>query len=357
MRPTGLTAVYLGLSAATSLADNGIPRPDHVVIVIEENHSYSEVIGVGTAPYINSLASGGALMTASYAITHPSQPNYLAFFSGSTQGVTNDGVYPHSQFTAANLGAKLLAAGLTFGGYSETMPSVGYDSASYGTAPATYQRKHNPWVNWQDSTSPLPPNKLPASVNMPYAGYFPSSANYASLPALCFVVPNQLNDMHDGTVAQGDTWLQNNLSAYAGWCAAHNSLLIVTWDEDDSTSANHIATIFYGPMVVPGQYGQVINHYSVLRTLEDMFGLAHDAGSASATSITSIWVIPPPPPCYPNCDASTSPPILNVADFFCFLNAFANGDTYANCDASTTPPVLNVIDFSCFLNRFAAGCS
>ncbi len=61
-------------------------------------------------------------------------------------------------------------------------------------------------------------------------------------------------------------------------------------------------------------------------------------------------------PCYPNCDNSTTPPILNVLDFACFLNAFSSGDTYANCDNSTTPPVLNVLDFSCFINAFAAGC-
>jgi hypothetical protein len=61
--------------------------------------------------------------------------------------------------------------------------------------------------------------------------------------------------------------------------------------------------------------------------------------------------------CYANCDASTTPPILNINDFICFLNRFAAGDPYANCDGSTTPPVLNVLDFTCFLNRFAAGCS
>ena len=64
-----------------------------------------------------------------------------------------------------------------------------------------------------------------------------------------------------------------------------------------------------------------------------------------------------PPPCYANCDGSTTPPILNVLDFGCFLNQFAAGDTRANCDGSTTVPVLNVLDFGCFLNRFAAGCS
>jgi acid phosphatase len=325
--------------------------PDHVVIVIEENHSFSEIIGSPSAPYINSLAAGGALMTSSYGITHPSQPNYLAFFSGSTQGVINDSVYPHSLFTAPNLGAKLLAAGLSFAGYSETMPSVGYDGASFGTAPATYQRKHNPWVNWQDSTTPLPANKLPPSVNLPFAGYFPSAANYASLPRLCFVIPNQLNDMHDGTVAQGDTWLQNNFSAYAAWCQDHNSLLLVTWDEDDASAGNRIATIFYGPMVVPGHYAETINHYNVLRTLEDMFALPHTAGTVAAAPILDIWV-----PCYANCDGSTAAPVLNVADFSCYLQRFAAGEPYANCDGSTAAPTLNVADFGCFLQRFAAGC-
>ena len=290
MRPPILGSLAIVLTPGI-LTAAGVSRPDHVVIVIEENHSYSEIIGVSAAPYINNtLAAGGALMTSSYAISHPSQPNYIAFFSGSTQGVTTDNVYPHSMFTAPNLGEKLLYAGFTFGGYSETMPSVGYDGASAGSGSATYQRKHNPWGNWQDSTIPLPPNKLPPSVNMPYAGFFPSSANYDSLPTLCFVIPNQLDDMHDGTVAQGDAWLQANLSAYANWCMSHDSLLIVTWDEDDSSSSNHIATIFYGRMVVPGHYAQTINHYSVLRTIEDMYGLPHDAGSATATSITSIWV-------------------------------------------------------------------
>src|SRR5262245_45099820 len=113
-------AVFVVLAVSGAHADNGVPRPDHVVIVIEENHSYAQIIGSPSAPYINSLAAGGALMTQSYAITHPSQPNYVAFFSGATQGVTTDSMYPHSLFTAPNLGTKLLGAGLTFGGYSET---------------------------------------------------------------------------------------------------------------------------------------------------------------------------------------------------------------------------------------------
>ncbi len=284
-----LAGLVLMLAASRVRADNGVPSFDHVVIVIEENHASSQIIGSASAPYINSLAANGALMTQSFGITHPSQGNYIALFSGATQGVTDDSVYPHSQFTAPNLGAKLLASGLSFLGYSETMPSVGYDGAKFGSAPATYQRKHNPWVNWQDATVPLPANKLPASVNVPYAGFFPAAANFDTLPTLSFVIPNQLNDMHDGSVAQGDSWLQANLGAYADWCGAHNSLLIVTWDEDNGSAGNQIATIFHGACVIPGAYAQTINHYSVLRTLEDMYGLPHDAGSATASTITSIW--------------------------------------------------------------------
>jgi hypothetical protein len=169
------------------------------------------------------------------------------------------------------------------------MPSVGFDGASAGTSPAEYRRKHNPWVNWQDPGIPLPPNKLPAAVNMPYAGYFPAATAYDTLPTLSIVVPNQLDDMHDGTVAQGDAWLQANLGAYAAWCGSHNSLLIVTFDEDDGSASNHIATIFLGASVLPGQYTQTISHYSVLRTLENMYGLQHDAGSVTAAPITNIW--------------------------------------------------------------------
>ncbi len=273
-------------------ADNGVPRFSHVVIVIEENHAYSQIIGSPAAPYINSLAAGGASMTQSFGLLHPSQPNYIALFSGSTQGVTTDAVYPHSQFTGPNLGAKLLGAGFSFLGYSETMPFVGYDGASFGTAPATYQRKHNPWVNWQDSTIPLPANKLPPSINLPFAGYFPAANAFDSLPTVCFVIPDQLDDMHDGTIAQGDAWLQSNLGAYAAWCGSHDSLLIVTFDEDDKQSNNHIVTLFYGACVVPGNYSQTIDHYDVLRTLEDMFGLPHDDGSVTATSITNVFSCP-----------------------------------------------------------------
>jgi hypothetical protein len=247
-----------------------VPTPDHVVMVIDENHAYQQIIGSAAAPYINSLAAQGATFTNSFAIEHPSQPNYLDLFSGSNQGITSDSC-PHT-FT---LTGEYVPQGFTFGGYSEDMPSVGYTGCTY----QGYARKHNPWIDFTN---------VPAGDNLPFAGYFPS--DYSTLPTIAVVVPNLTDDMHNGTIQQGDTWLSNNLDSYVQWTYQNNSLFILTFDEDDSLHGNHITTIFVGPMVVPGQYAEHINHFNVLRTLEDMYGLPYQGASANVDPITDVWV-------------------------------------------------------------------
>lgn len=249
---------------------SSVPRPDHVVVVLEENHSYSDVIGNSSAPYLNSLAAGGASFTRSFGVTHPSEPNYLALFSGSTHSLTSDSC-PHS-YTTQNLGSELITAGDSFTGYSESMPSDGYTGCTSGA----YARKHNPWVNFTKD--------VPASSNRRFSE-FPT--DFTTLPTVSFVIPNLNDDMHNGTVSAGDSWLQSNLSAYAAWARTHNSLLIVTWDEDDNSSNNQIPTIFYGQHVKTGTYSESIKHYNVLRTLEDAYGLP-PVGTKSA-AITDCW--------------------------------------------------------------------
>src|SRR5262249_24435452 len=207
---------------------------------------------------------------ASFGVTHPSQPNYLDLFAGTDMGVVDDSRPVGLPFTVPNLGAGLRTAGFSFVGYSESLPSAGFDGDEFTTVPGQnqYQRKHNPWTNW--TNSPAGANQMPPSVNQTFTA-FPT--DFTQLPTVAIVVPNEQNDMHDGTIAAGDAWLKANLDSYAQWANNHNSLLLVTFDENDQSPGNHIPTIFDGPMVVPGSYSQVINHFNVLRTVEDMYGV------------------------------------------------------------------------------------
>lgn len=268
----GVIAVLL-FPTGPAMAGKRVPRPDHVVVVMEENHGYDQIIGSADAPYINSLASEGALFTDSHAIEHPSQPNYLDLFSGSNQGVTDDSC-PHS-FDADNEGHQLIAAGFRFAGYSEDLPAKGSEVCTYGT----YARKHAPWTDFTD---------LAARTNLPFTKFAKDFKN-VDLPAVSWVIPNLEHDMHNGTIAEGDSWLGDNLSGYVTWAQSHNSLLIVTWDEDEQKEGNRIATIFVGPMVKAGQYGEGVNHYRVLRTIEAMYGLAPLANAAGLKPIKDVW--------------------------------------------------------------------
>ncbi|KLL12476.1 acid phosphatase [Protofrankia coriariae] len=272
-----LAVASIGVWSAEPAHAAALPTPDHVVVVVLENHAYSQVIGSSSAPYINSLKTGGANLTASYAITHPSQPNYMALFSGGTQGITSDSCYTPGFSSAANLGSELIAAGLAWGSYNEGLPSQG--STVCSNSSTKYARKHNPWFGFSN---------VPTNTAYTFA-QFPT--NYSTLPKISFVVPNLCNDMHDCSVSTGDTWLQNNLGAYATWATTHNSLLIVTFDEDNSLNGNHIPTVLYGQHVTAGSSSSTTyNHYNLLRTLEDLAGLTTHAGSAaSASDITGIW--------------------------------------------------------------------
>ncbi len=258
-------------------------RPSHIVICIMENRAYTSIVGNVQAPCINSILSNAhtALLTKSYGLTHPSQPNYLMLYSGSTQGVSNNNIPSNLPFTTLNLGGSLINKSLTFIGYSEDLPSVG---SNVGTSGA-YARKHNPWVNWQGTGT----NGVPPTSNRPFSD-FPT--DYSTLPAVSFVVPNLDHDMHDGSIAVGDTWIQNNLAGYIQWCINNNSLFILTFDEDDNVSGNHILTSFTGQDVKGGSYSQPVTHYNILRTIEDLYQLPY-AGVSPRTLPIYPWVMFP----------------------------------------------------------------
>lgn len=270
-----------------------LPRPGHIIIVVDENHGYSQVVGSDNAPYINELLQSGALFTNSHGIGHPSQPNYLVLFSGNNQGVKNDNCLRHkTPFTTSNLGASLLQNGFTFKGYAQTMPSDGYLDCQYKISALTnsylYARKHAPWVNWLGNKE----NNFPDSLSLPMSKF---PIDYNSLPTVSFVIPDMDNDMHNSgkpgagaAIKRGDDWLKDNLERYIKWAQQHNSLFILTFDEDNFTQQNQIPTVFVGPMIKPGSYSEKINHYNVFNTIEALYGLADDS-SKNATVIRDVW--------------------------------------------------------------------
>jgi hypothetical protein len=325
-------ALGIGAVALTHTQGAPLPRPDHVVIVIFENKSYSQIIGNSAAPNINALAAEGAnfvnapadpnaATSGSHALRHPSQPNYLELFSGNNQGVLQDGrpgtssepLSPPLPFNTPNLAASLIAAGLTFTTYAESLPSVGFNGDAFTSNPAQnqYERKHNPVANWQAADAPSN-HHVPPAVNQPFSAFPTDASGYAALPTVAFVVPNEQNNMHDGSIAQGDAWLKTQiLDGYYQWAKTHNSLLIVTFDEDaTNTVSNQIVTIFAGALIKPGNYfetninppdtrppdgglitptGTAMTHYNVLRTVEEMYALAPIGGSTNTPPITDVW--------------------------------------------------------------------
>jgi phosphatidylinositol-3-phosphatase len=236
-------------------AEKNPPQPDHVVVAILENHSFSQIIKRSRAPYISSLAVNGALFVNAFGVSHPSAPNYFALFSGSTQGVSDN--HDHT-FNTPNLAEALQAAGKSFCGYVET-----------GSP-----RRHNPWESFTAARN--------TERNL---RDFPT--DFTRLPTVSFVIPNLSHDMHNGTVRDGDTWFRVHLGDYANWAKTHNSLLILTFDESDDK--NRIPTIIYGAHVRPGRYDQRITHYSVLSTLLAMYGLQPFAEAETTPPIRAIW--------------------------------------------------------------------
>ncbi|MFF5291042.1 alkaline phosphatase family protein [Paractinoplanes globisporus] len=278
MKRTGRVALAAAIAGAlvpvatARAAPPTVPRPDHVVIVMLENKRYDAVVGHPKAPWITALAHSSANMLRFYAETHPSQPNYLALFTGSTQAVTDNGC-PHDLGNRPNLGRQLIDAGRTFAGYAEDLPRAGWRGCSY----RGYVRRHSPWVNFSN---------LPAAANLPYSAF---PADYARLPTVAFVIPNLCHDMHDCPKEQSDAWLRRQFTPYIAWAKTHNSLFVLSFDEDNRTGGNRIATIIAGAGVRPGQYATRSDHYDLLHTLQQMYGLPFTGIAQGRAGIPDIW--------------------------------------------------------------------
>jgi phosphatidylinositol-3-phosphatase len=268
---TDRAAVTAPTGGGASSSAGAVTRPAHVVVVVFENKAYRQVIGDPAAPYLNALSGRAARFTNAHAETHPSQPNYIALFSGSTQGISSDRcLTPWPQ--RPNLGSQLIAAGDTFTGYAEDLPTAGYR----GCVAGRYAAKHNPWVDF---------GNVPAAANQPYTRW---PADLDRLPTVAFVIPNLCNDMHDCGVATGDAWARAHLDPYLRWADRHASRLVVTFDENDGSPGNQIATLIAGAGVRPAVHTEPIDHYTLLRTIEDWYGLPPIGNAATASPISDL---------------------------------------------------------------------
>jgi len=257
-------------SPSSSPAATPAPAPnlagyDHVVVIVLENHSFETVIGSPQAPYLNSFANHWSLATGYSGVSHPSLPNYLAMIGGTTFGITND--CTDCFVNAPSLPDRLEAAGKTWKGYMEGMPSPCYLGSS-----GLYAQKHNPFVYFD----PIRTDPARCARIVPYGQLAADFATPSTAPSFAFVTPNMCNDGHDCQLSTTDTWLTREVPALmlSPAFAGSRSLLVITFDEGEGGS-DRVATILAGSGVKTGfQSAATYNHYSLLRTIESLWGLA-----------------------------------------------------------------------------------
>jgi hypothetical protein len=266
---------------ATVTVKVAVPQSHHVVLVMEENQSYSTVVGQTSVwPNLNALIGQGALPTNYYADTHPSIGNYFMLTTG--QILTNDD-NSTQVWTADNIARRMLAAGVTFRVYAEGI-TQGYVGGNTGL----YLIRHNPFAMLSDVADS---STVANSVIRPFSK-FARDAAAENLPEFSYIVPDVNDDAHNGTPQQADSWLEANvatrLSSTAAFSAGGDGVLIVDFDEaatsDTTHGGGHVASVLWGPLVKAG-YQQtsatVYQHESMLRTVMELLSLTNPPGAAA----------------------------------------------------------------------------
>ena len=277
------TPITITVSGGTTT----VPASSHVFLLVEENHSYSSVIGSSSMPYLNGLASKYGLATQYYANTHPSIGNYFMMTTGAI--ITNNDSMCNTT-SNDNIVRHLLTAGKTWKSYAESLPSVGYTGCGSGA----YAKKHNPFAFFSDvANSSSEKNNL-----VPFTQFSKDLAN-GTLHQFSFIVPNLNDDAHDGTLTQADNWLEANvilpLFKTSMFKTGGDGLLIIVFDESvDSDTAHgggHVAAVVIGPKVKGGSKPTTLyQHQSTLKTLMEALGVKTFPGAAgSAQPITGVF--------------------------------------------------------------------
>ncbi len=278
--PTSTGTYELRLFAAngyTLLATSGqitVTKIEHVVWILMENHGYNDIIGSPSAPYVNSLANLYGLATNYFALSHPSLPNYIGLTSGSTQGITDDDGPPGHPLSVPSIFSQL--PGGQSRSLQESMPS-NCDASDYTSAAGTYYVHHNPQAYYTNLGTDC------SNYDVPFGSPPNLSASFT------FVTPNGIDDMHDGTIAQGDSFLSNYVPALMNMpqYQSGNTVIFIVWDEDSSCSGctNQVPLIVISPYTHGVKDGTAYTHYSLLKTTEQLLGLPELGNAASAGSM------------------------------------------------------------------------
>jgi hypothetical protein len=235
-----------------------------------ENQDYSSIIGSGSAPYINGLANAYGLATNYSAVSHPSLPNYIALTSGSDQGITDDSGPSSHRLNVANIFSQL--PGGASRSLEEDIPSPCAQSDS-----GQYAVRHNPEAYYTNLGSDC------SNYDVPFASAPDLSARFT------FVTPNLIDDMHDGTISNGDNFLKSYVPALLATpqYQAGNTAIFIVWDENSGSSGNQIPCIVISPYTHGVKDGTRYTHYSLLRTTEELLGLPLIGNAASANSMVA----------------------------------------------------------------------
>lgn len=287
---TLLTFVACGSGAATlpptsySPGSHALPHFSHIFVIVMENRESGDIIGSPQAPYLNKLAETYGLANSSYAVSHPSLPNYLALLGGETFGMQSD--CETCYVAAPNLVDELSASHQTWGAYMESIPQPCYLGDSY-----PYAQKHDPFLYFDDiRTNPARCRQI-----VPLTGLESQLAGN-QVPNFVWITPNMCSDMHDCSTSQGDTWLASwvpRILASPAWTTG--GVLFITFDEGTTNdgccryaSGGHIVTLVISPLAKPHfQSNLPYDHYSLLRTIEDAWSLP-ELGHAADPATTPL---------------------------------------------------------------------
>jgi hypothetical protein len=270
-------------SPTTSPVPSTVPNFAHIFVILMENEEATAIIGNSAAPYINSLANQYGLASNDTAVRHPSEPNYLALWSGSTKGVTDDGVYNFS--TGTTLADQIEAAGRTWHVAAQNVPLGCYAGATASNGPdgtGTYARKHEPAISWTSVSG----NPTRCANITDFSHFDPTAGSF------WFIVPNLCNDMHDCSIATGDTFLKGFMPKILTSTAFANSVVFLTWDEGATATGGGgvVATIVISPFGKPAFVSSTSHsHYSLLHTIENAWGMPCLVNACSANDLREFF--------------------------------------------------------------------